>query len=380
MVSLANTDMPSFQLTELSKAGLFELVVKDDEKRPIEGATVNLKMKKDKFGRYFGRTDANGVAALRLAPGEYEFQGIHKEGYLPFGEGAAKQTVMVEEGKTVRLEAELKAAPKISGIVTEANGKTLEGALVSILPIVVTFREAKTDQNGMFEISWNPRQKGTLTPHCILVVRHVDKNLAKVVDINEATRSLDVKLEPGVILTGKVIDPNGKAIGGAQISVNISIAKSGTPFGYSDITTDQNGRYKCNAMPDNEKFNISARAKGYGNDSIMIKTDGAVNNRMEIKPLILRVADKVVCGIVVDGNDKPIANAYIVVNGGDGHPYHRVKSDANGKFIIDKLCDGRVRLRAGIKDGADYLSGNVNTKAGATDVKLVVTPRLNRQK
>jgi beta-lactamase regulating signal transducer with metallopeptidase domain/Leucine-rich repeat (LRR) protein len=371
------TGKTSNVVIELSKGGLLEVVVKDDEKRPVEGATMYVKAKKYNLSRLSAKTDANGVAAIRLAPGEYEFQRIlHKEGYLPQEKRSTRQTVTIEEGKTLRIETKLKVAPKISGVVTDPNGKTLEGAAVSILPTVVMFREAKTDQNGMFEISWNPKQRGTLTPHSILVVRHVDKNLAKVVDINEATRSLDVKLDPGVILTGKVIDPSSKAIGGAQISMNISIAKSGTPFGYSGITTDQNGRYKCNAMPDNEKFNIYARAEGYGNDSIMINTDGAVNNRIEIKPLMLRVADKVVCGIVVDGDDKPIANAHIVVNGGDGHPYHRVKSDANGEFIIDKLCDGKVRLRAGIKDGADYLSGNVNTKAGAIDVKMVVTPRL----
>ena len=148
----------------------------------------------------------------------------------------------------------------------------------------------------------------------------------------------------------------------------------GTSFGNDVVVTDQDGRYEYKAIPEGQKYSVSAQADGYGESYAEVDADDAVNNRLEIKPLTLKAADLSISGIVVDVNDKPVANVEVYVSG-QGQQYRRGTTDAQGKFTIDKLCEGQVHVNANVRSigmGSMPMYGNVNAKAGDTDVKVVV--------
>jgi uncharacterized GH25 family protein len=91
-------------VVEASKGGILEITLRNSEKKPVAGVTVYVKAKDSK--RAEARiTDANGVATIRLLPGEYTLIGALKEGFQ--AGKREEQTVIVEEGKTIRAETEL---------------------------------------------------------------------------------------------------------------------------------------------------------------------------------------------------------------------------------------------------------------------------------
>ena len=88
--------------------------------------------------------------------------------------------------------------------------------------------------------------------------------------------------------------------------------------------------------------------------------------------LTLKLANLSVSGVVVDTDDKPVEGADIN-SYGEGQPNrHRITSDAEGKFTIENICEGRLRVSANVR-GQNRLRGNVETEGGATDVKIVVS-------
>ena len=347
---------------------MLEVTIRDNEKKPVAGASIYVQTNNGKQGAS-GVSNSDGIAAIRLAPGEYALQGAYKEGYSTLRK---QQTVTVEDGKTTRIEIELKANPKITGVVRDLNGRPVAGATLRICPMGQ--RETNSDKEGKFEISWNPEQWGDRELQLVLVARDAGRNLAAVVDIEEDTKTIDVKMSPGIVFAGKVVDPSGKPIAGARVGVSLRVSNYGSSFGNDIVVTDQEGRYEYKAISEGQKYSVSARADGYGESYAEVDADYAVNNRLEIKPLMLKVADMSISGIVVDANDKPMANTEVYVNG-QGQQSRRGTTDAKGKFIIDKLCDGQVYVSVNVRSigmGSMPMYGNVNAKAGDTDVKVVV--------
>ncbi len=354
-------------ILEASKGGMLEVTVRDDEKKPVAGVNVYARMNNDDKQGASGLSNSDGIAAIRLAPGEYKLEGAYKEGYSSLRE---QRTATVEDGKTARLEIELKANPKITGVVRDPDGRPVAGATLRIYPM--GHKETNSDKQGKFEIYWNPEQWGdSQKRRPVLVARHREQNLAAVVDIEEDTKTFDVNMSPGIEFSGEVVDSNDEPIAGAKIDVTLSISGRGMYIDTADVTTDQDGRYEYKAIAEGQRYSVSARAEGYGQSFAEVDADDAFENHLEIKPLTLKEAALSISGIVVDVNDKPMANAEVSVSG-QGQQYRHSTTDANGKFTIDKLCEGQVYVNANVRDGRSYLHGNISAKAGDTDVKVAL--------
>ena len=357
---------------EASKGGILEVTVLDNQKKPIEGVRVYVRAQDDTQGQS-SITNADGIAGFRLAAGECTVQTAQKEGYLS---SRNPQIVTIEDGKTAKGSIELQGIPKITGVVRGPSGRAVAGASVRILP--GGRKAAISDKDGRFEIPWNPQEqewglgRGQRQKPVILA-RQTEQNLAAVVDIDENTKAADINMLPAVILSGKVADTNGNPIAGAKVNVMLRMTNLGAPIEDTGVTTDQNGRYELEAVPEC-RYDIFVEAKGYGRGSSSADGYEAVNQKVEVRSLALKTANMSISGIVIDANDKPMANMELNVSGTE-QPYRRGVTDGEGKFILDKLCEGQVWVSAmGRSNGVDgtRFYGNVRTEAGATDIKIVV--------
>ena len=357
-------------ILEASKGGMLEVTIRDNEKNPVAGASIYVRTNNNDKQGGSGVSNSAGIATIRLEPGEYALQGAYKEGYSSVRE---QRTVTIEDGKTAKLEFELKGVPKITGVVRDPNGRPVAGVSIIICPMGQ--KQTNSDREGKFEISWKPEQWGSSQkPQPVLVARHAGQNLAAVVDVDEDTKIFDVNMSPGIVFTGKVVDPNRKPIAGARIGVSLRVSNYGPSFGNDVVVTDQEGRYEYKAIPEGQKYGVSARADGYGESYAETNADDAVENHLEITALTLKEAALSISGIVVDVNDKPMANTEVYVSG-QGQQSRQGKTDAQGKFTIDKLCEGQVYVNANVRSigmGSMSMYGNVNAKAGDNDVKVVV--------
>jgi len=207
-----------------------------------------------------------------------------------------------------------------------------------------------------------------------LVGRYEAGNLAGAVEIEEDASQVDITLKPAATFTGRAVDPDGKGIAGAQITIMLRMSSWGSSIGRGGIITDEQGKFEIKAIPTEHKYSLYIRAGGYGEiRQEGISTDDAVNNHLDIGALTLTVANLSVSGIVVDNEGKPVAGASIYCSG-EGQSRSRTETDMEGKFTLEKVCAGRIRINA-TKSGATRLYGSIETDGGATDVRIEISQR-----
>jgi protocatechuate 3,4-dioxygenase beta subunit len=359
---------------ELVKGGIVEVLVKESGTgKPVEKASVSVRPSQST--RWTGgQTDQNGLTRMRVVPGLYEVSGAYKQGYT--GENQPLNQIEVGDGETKRIAYTLTPAPRVAGVVRDEAGNPLAGVKLEIKPS--SPEEKTTAADGKFEVSWDPRNWGSDTTY-VLVARHMAKNLAATADIDEQTTNLDLKLKPGIVLAGKVLNHEGKPLAGARLQIMLRVGRWGSTLGRGEQTTTvQDGTFEAQAVPPERMYAVTATADGYGKFQVQADTANAQNNRMELGEFKLPLANQSVSGVVVDANDKPVANARISAYGENQPDRYNLRTDNEGKFVIKEVCAGPVRLSASV-DGAGRLYGYLETEGGATDVRLVVSERSTGQ-
>ena len=361
---------------ELSKGGLLEVVVIEAvSKKPVEKASVVILPQGG--NRASGSiTDEDGIARIRLMPGDYQMVQVYKQGY---SRDRRQEAITIEEGKTEHIEYELAGQPKITGVVRDEKGKPVQDVKLRIYPMG-SGQDVSSDTEGKFEVTYDPgRRPSGENPVMILVARYEEGNLATAVQLDEDARELDITLKPGVIFTGKVVDPDGKGITNSRILLMLRGPRWSSTI-ERNIETDAEGNFEIKAIPPEQKYNITANAEGYGqNRTEEISTEDAVDNQLSIGELKLLLANLSVSGVVVDDEDKPVADAQVSCYG-DNQPSRRTQTDTDGKFTLDKICAGRMRISANKSGettsyGSTRLYGSIETEGGATDIKIVISQR-----
>jgi hypothetical protein len=262
---------------------------------------------------------------------------------------------------------------QITGVVRDEKGKLVSDAIVSTRPGVA--EDTITNAEGRFKLRC--RSRGTLgsglgEDMVYLLVRHKERNLAAAVELDDNAETVEIKLIPGVILSGKVVDVEGKGIPNADISLTFWISD----YGHSsrEVTEiNAEGHYEIRAVSSGHRYSVNASAEGYGRQYIPVNTSESVDGRIELEPMVLAVADLSISGVVVDVEDKPIAGVRIYTYG-RGQPNRNTITDEKGRFLIENICEGRIQIQANTS-GQTRLYGRVDTEGGATEVKIVLSER-----
>ncbi len=356
---------------ELSKGGLLEVVVTEAKsKKPVEKTSVSIRDEQTDR-RLMGRSDKDGIALIRLMPGEYRIMCMNKQGLATM---RRQQIITIEDGKTAHIEWQLTSLPKITGVVRDEKDKPIKGAKLIVCPIM-GLRDVASDAEGKFEVIYDPdRWCSDKMPAMFLLGRYEKGNLAASVEIEKGTKTIEIKLKPALTFTGKVVDPDGKGITDARIVV--SLLDIGCSLIGRDIArTDAQGSFEVKAIPPEHEYKVSASAEGYGgNRSEVIDSNDAVNNHLNVGTITLAVANLSVSGVVVDTDDKPVADAKVSCYD-ENQPHYCMQTDAEGKFTFEKICAGKIQISASTR-GKTRLSGLIETDGGSTDVKVVIRERL----
>ena len=340
-----------------TRGGFLEVgVLGKIDHQPVAGAGINASKE-----AYQGHAPSgtNGLALLRLPAGEYQVS-AYKDNAR-----SEPTAAKVESGRTNRIDIELNPPPKIAGVLRDPSGAPVPGMELTVFPNWgQSSGGAKTDAKGHYEMAWNPQRFGPSGGGFCLMARDVERNLAVAQDIEESTSTLDLRLEPGLVVSGRVEDVNGKPLSNATVRVFLWSGNSGSQFDEKPIRTDAQGRFEITAMPPGRKYSLDATAKGYGsaNQSIQENTD---TNRVDLEPCVLRVADRKLAGEVVDADEKPVVRANVYMYG-QGQPNGSVRTDDKGRFKFDEVCEGSVQLSA----SSQRAYGNTRAEAGDTNVVI----------
>ncbi len=332
-----------------------EVIVYDAEKgNPIENSyvTVTQEHTETKYTSYsqLKTTNTKGLVRFYAPPGECEVK------LFKFGHGVTfqPQKVQLEPGQTLRHEVSLsRTAYTMSGEVLDEQGHKLSGA--SIMGTSYGPR-ALTDVNGQFNSSDMPCFISRLPSRNKVLTRHVQSGLAAFGTLRDPTRSGrlhgQIILKPAYIITGRVTDPSGKNIPAAY--VKLRQGRYGTVF--TEVTTDSNGVYSIRSVPlpdeDEPKYVIDLCAEGFGHTIVKhIPFHDDTTKPIQIEPIALQPANKVISGVVLDSNDQPVTGALVSVFGPrirsfSQSPCGKTLTDSQGQFRITGICKEPLRIYA----------------------------------
>jgi hypothetical protein len=256
---------------------------------------------------------------------------------------------------------------KLTGTVADADGKPAAGAQVAVFP---SFNSPvpwkKTGTNGAFNLTWQ------LEPYqvqsgggALLVALDRARNLASTAELDEETTNLNVKLEPALTIAGQVRNVDDTPLAGAQVGVWIETGNSAETLNEKQAVSDAQGRYEIKCLPPEGKYIVFASAKGHGRVQKPFQGDPETN-RVELSPFVLKLANQVLAGQVVNEDDKPVSGASVQLMGGE-QPEGMMTTDSKGRFHF-QVCEGRVQIYA----NAQNASGQTPAEAGDTNVVLTL--------
>jgi hypothetical protein len=305
-------------------------------------------------------TDGKGVARLRLVPGDYQIYASRRS------ITSSQTSTTVETGVTNRVEIEIAGPQKITGIVRAPDGRPAVGVSVRMIGAFgPAAADVKTDVNGKFEMEWNQRQFGQNNSTPCILVRDAERNLAAAEDLDEDTTNVDLKLAPGLTLAGRA-ECDGKHVTNATAALVFWTGRSGIWLqGLARTNTPTPGQFEIPALPPGRKYGVIVSAPGYGqkqNHNLEISSEAG---RQELDPVELKLANLKLAGQVLDADDKPVASCYVNLRGED-QPNDNVRTDREGRFNFEHVCEGTARLSA----NSQQSYGSISAEGGDTNVVL----------
>ena len=211
---------------ELDRSSRVAGTVTDPEGRPIPGATVETWQfaNRPAITGPDGEFDIDGLSPIA---GTYTLRVTHPDypgASLQFSPGAA--------GQTVYQDVVLTPGVAIRGRVTGPDGQPLSGAVVTA--VTWEARSDETDAQGWYHLENVPLGDLTLRAahpdHALYVERAMLTD-----DTNE--KQIDIELETGVPLYGRIVDAGGAPVPNAQVAIHE----------YNDVTYPGPARYTSDA-------------------------------------------------------------------------------------------------------------------------------------
>lgn len=347
----------------LEAGGVMEVTLIDEaSQKPIEGITAAFirepANEKEWWSYRYVSTDAKGRVKVVLPAGAVRFSCWNDR----YQRNEELKLPEVKGGQSSAVRFELTPHPVLTGMVKDTEGKAAPGAAVRLLqgPQVLT------DGQGRFRIPADRISEGAC-----LVARDVERNLAGMVPAGDPATTKALELKPARTVRGMITDTAEAPVAAARVAIDFRWP------GYlsrlsEEVLTDAEGKFEVRAIPGNLPEDSELRMTvvtmnhgciSYGRLSIQ-REDG---ERIELTPLRMHPADQTVSGTVVDADGKPVAGLPIYLN--DNKQYsHTVVTDAKGRFVMRRLCEGKIRLQAGIGG----TPGHVTANAGDREIKAVM--------
>ena len=345
---------------QASRGGFVAVTVTDaDSEQPLEGAQVMVGSGEEPQNATLA-TGANGTARFRLAPGQYMIRYIQKQGYTY---KPAPEPVTVETGQTRELAIKLSPQPKLRGIVRDMDGEPVAGASVRVLPTGAG-REVTSAADGRFEIGWDPNRWGGTQPQMIIAAWHDDRGLAAATEFDEDTDNIEIRLEPGGTLAGRVVDPDANPIADATVTAMLRSSSWNAPFRRDATRTDPEGRYEIKGLPRELAYSVTAQADGYGQTQVQTEIGDDAVPDIELQP-----ANLTVTGVVVDTDGNGVKDVAVYAYG-SGQQHRQARTGEDGRFTIDQVCAGEIHINASTSNPRQH--GSVRAEGGATDVQVVL--------
>ncbi len=372
-----------------NRGGLVQFVVTEDRSaQPVADAGILLADART-ARPFFCRSGSDGTAVIRLPAATYSITSVSSDKGKPY---PGQDFVKVPPGAEVRKEIKLFDFPSVAGVAVDRQGAPIAGASVQTLPkgqltllsgaqkgyeltrtetLLAGIPVVFTDPEGKFEAIWylDELEKRQIREKYI-VLRDVERDLAAAVQVDNTKGPLTVEMTPGVTVTGRVVDSDGREVAHGRMTLYMVVPGWRLVIGELLTQVSETGEFRISALPRGRSFALDVGAAGYGVRDVRFNTEAA-GAILELGDIPLAQANLRISGIVVDAAGRPVPAARLTAFGCSDAVFNAV-TDARGEFVLDNVPESEVVISAAVQ-GLINLSGAVQAKSPAQDVKIVWT-------
>ena len=269
--------------------------------------------------------DDGSYAIDNVAPGTFQIA-VTATGFVT----ATRTDITAEEGKTVSgIDVQLDRGASITGRVT-SGGAPVAGAQVAVTANRMPFfGGTTTDADGNYTLDGVAEGERTLQfTRTGYIVLHKTVEVTAAKDLH-----LDVELDHGAEIRGRVTDRAGHNIPGANVAI------AGDRSGPSNMTqTDLDGSFVMQGLATGS-YRVTARKEGYVSEDV---NDVTVP---QTQPLTFALDHgATITGRVTGLAPEELAQVVVVASGGTSR--NQTPVDSAGNFTLHGMPDGRIRVDA----------------------------------
>jgi hypothetical protein len=343
--------------------------VSDLAGRPIVGAAIRAEPVGPSVRIGGARSDpAGGFLIAGLPAGEYRVV-VDAEGYVP----ELIESVLLEAGvDPERLEVRLSPGALLEGLVTDRNGRPLEGATVTAT------RESSRvalggpgpplrdhgDAEGRYRLEGLPLGASTIAADA-----QGHRGAVRDVVLEEGANRLDFELDGALEISGRVLGPDGLPVAGANV---LFLGASTRPLGRA--RTDAAGEFR-DEIDDGVRVILTARKDGVGASPEVgpILVQGASISGVELRLEGGGAISGQVHGLDLDQMARV---GVVAAPAHERSPWSRVgaRPDYEGRFRIEPLTAGEWIVTASLEGRSARASVSLPDAASESSVDLVFEP------
>ncbi len=363
-------------------------VVVDGRSRPVGGAAIRLAEEVDpstaqltRFRRNFAppapetRSDSEGTFRFEAVPAGRFLLEIESSGYAPQAVPAfdvAEGSREVDVGLVV-----LEPGSTLEGVVLDGDGVPIAGATVGYEKTQAGFsyfvdnRSVTTGADGSFRIV--DRREGEMLDLEVEQAGFVELNLPRVVV--PTLGGLEIRLEHGAALEGRVVGAGSGPVAGASVLVTRDSGGTGSSSGFMPLgsgTTDEDGRFRIEDLePTVARISVTARGwlKMERGEIELEVGDDPTQVELELE------RGATVEGRVLLADGTPAAGAEVrAVDSADRRRFRRQQPatvSGDGSYILEGVEPGSRLITVQLPDGP-RVSEELEVEPGINTLDLVL--------
>lgn len=350
----------------------------------------------------------DGSYAFRdLVAGEHRVLAIHAE-FLPKPDSWAT----VKEGEPTRLDIVLIAAYAIAGKVIDGSGKPVAGASIAADPsragtergivkiiqamsdvsegrLLLDVGKAESGEDGSFRVS------GLEPIPCDLTVRKEGFIEGRAWKVPAPSDNVVLILEPGSAVAGRIVGPDGSPVAAAEVTLApekdagrgrnlmaIMLGEDADLFANRGrrASSGDDGRFRIAGLRP-ETYILAVDAEGFAPLERSVPVSGEVASLGDI----VLARGRTISGIVIASDGATVAGARVWVPapakggmvgipglGGDTRAASETKSDEGGRFVLERLAEGRFEVKASAEGRGEGSATDI--EAGARGIEIRFSP------
>lgn len=347
--------------------------VKDQDGKPIEGATVVLKLTDNPEIAYGCQTDANGNWAAGVTPGSYTVSAIYEFDVNHIYHSVNTQNVTVTTKDISDVGLTINRNTLTGSVVRDGDDQPLGGANIIIkYPDGTQVWTGKADEGGTFHVK--------LYPDTYVVTVEIDGGITTQTIVIDGDQDATFKVAMPILLTGTVYDTDGKT----PVSDGIVYFQGKTS---GKVYTGKDGSFLIKINAD-QLGDYTLYAEAAGNQSEKVTVTVKTDTTKDLTLVSSGDGRYVVSGVVTDNEGNRLPNATVtLVYGNDKTKVIDTSTNNNGEYRF-QVPDGTYYITVVYEDpngnsygtngetavhvdGADVTSNIAVTRAYEVQIRVV---------